>query len=112
MTNQPIQTVAVVGAGTVGASWALLFATRGLATRMYDQSAAALENAQAFLDSSMAVLVRAGLLDETAVQGAKALISAHPQLASALAGVQFVQESAFESYEVKRPLFRQLDALC
>jgi 3-hydroxyacyl-CoA dehydrogenase len=110
--NQTIQTVAVVGAGTVGASWALLFATHGLTTRMYDQSADALQTAEAFLDSNMALLVRAGLLDDVAVGAVKALISTHTTLRSALEDAQFVQESAFENYDVKRQLFQLLDAFC
>ena len=111
MTEHKIQTVAVVGCGTIGASWALLFATRGLQVRLYDESASALDRAESFLDESMAVLIKAGHLTPSEADQARVRISRYQSLEDTLALADFVQESAFESYDVKRPLYRQLDAL-
>jgi len=111
MTEHKIQTVAVVGCGTIGASWALLFATRGLQVRLYDESASALDRAESFLDESMAVLIKAGHLTPSEADQARVRISRYQSLEDTLALADFVQESAFESYDVKRPLYGQLDAL-
>lgn len=112
MTTQHIQSVAVVGCGTIGASWALLFATKGLNARLYDESPAALEKAQKFLVDSLAVLVEAGHLTQANADAAKARIEEFETLEGTLAGADFVQESASESYDVKRPLFKRIDTLC
>jgi 3-hydroxyacyl-CoA dehydrogenase len=79
---------------------------------MYDQVPEALDKAETFIADSMAVLVEAGHLTVAEVEAAKARIHKAASLEEVLADVGFVQESAFESYEVKRPLFRQLDVLC
>jgi len=112
MTTQNIQSVAVVGCGTIGASWALFFATKGLNARLYDESPAALEKAQKFLADSLAVLVGAGHLTQANADAARARIEKFETLEGTLAGADFVQESASESYEVKRPLFKRIDTLC
>ena len=112
MADQAINTVAVVGTGTVGSSWALYFATHGLETRLYDGSPEALARAETFLAENMTTLIEAGQLTLQEAQAAKARVSAFDRLEEALIDAQFVQESVYESYEVKRPVFQQLDALC
>src|SRR5687767_5050135 len=56
MTNQPVKSVAVVGAGTIGASWAVCFTTHGLEARLYDEAPGALDRAEALMAESLAVL--------------------------------------------------------
>lgn len=112
MANQKIQAVATVGVGTVGASWAIVFATHGLETRLYDAAAGATDRAETFMNESMSVLVQAGYLTPQEAEAAKKRVRKCGSLEEALNGVDFVQESAPESYEVKRPLFKEMDSLC
>jgi 3-hydroxyacyl-CoA dehydrogenase len=112
MTDPQIKTVAVVGTGTIGASWALLFTTHGLEVRLYDEAAGAFSRAEKFLDESMAVMVAANHLSQQEVKQAKQRLHLCATLEESLAGADFVQESAYESYDAKRPLFRRLDNLC
>jgi len=90
--------VAIVGAGTIGSGWATAFALKGWRTVLYDPSGAQAEGAAAAvaaalrtaagdpLDSELGSCMRADTLER------------------ALAGVDFVQESAPDNLEVKREL--------
>ena len=92
------KSIAVVGCGTIGASWAALFAARGLNVKMYDVNAEALSAGQ-----RKAFIALEGLVsDETALQAARLRIRTVSSAADALAGADFVQESVLERYPVKR----------
>ena len=92
MTRSPeIATVAVIGTGVVGRSWAMVFARAGCRTRLYDR------------DTGQAAKAAELLLPW------QENVSVHTDLASALEGAGYVQESGPESLEVKRQMFRDLD---
>lgn len=107
-----IKSIAVVGAGTIGASWAVLFTTHGLEARLYDEAPNALDRAEVLMTESLAVLAKAGQLTGEAVEAAMSRVVKTGSLEEAIAGADFVQESVHESYEVKKPVFKRLDALC
>lgn len=102
--------VALVGAGLVGSSWAVVFARAGLEVRVHDLQPAQLERSRAAVAGAVESLARAGLLRDapSAVIGR---VSFEPQLEAALCGAGYVQESAIESLPVKRELFARLDAI-
>jgi L-gulonate 3-dehydrogenase len=104
-----LETIACVGAGNVGRSWAVVFARAGRRVVLWDPSAAALEAALAAIEVSFADLHAAGLLDDP--REALDLISVAPTLEAALDKVDYVQESALEALSVKQALFAQMDAL-
>jgi 3-hydroxyacyl-CoA dehydrogenase len=104
-----IQSVAVVGAGTVGASWAALFALHGLDVRVHDAHPPTRQGAEAVVRGHLRRLVELGLAEPTPVAAAR--IAVVDSLERAAAGADFVQESAVERYEVKQELFAQLDAI-
>ncbi|MFW6028107.1 MAG: 3-hydroxyacyl-CoA dehydrogenase [bacterium] len=104
----PIARAVLVGAGLVGRSWAIVFARAGVEAVLHDPfpevGAAAMEK----LKSSLIELEEHGLLaDWRAVLGR---VRFDGDLSSALAGADWIQESAPESLEVKRKLFTELDA--
>ncbi len=103
------QTVAIVGAGLIGRAWAAVFARAGWAVRLYDPHAATLDAAPALVRAELEMLHAHGLADDPgrAVQG----MTAHADLADALAGAAFVQESGPEAVLDKQALFRDLDRL-
>jgi L-gulonate 3-dehydrogenase len=101
------KTAAVVGAGLIGRAWVMVFARAGWRVRLYDNSDAQLKAARGFIADS---------LDEQATHGiatdpgaALARIEYAPDLASAVAGVDWVQENLPEIVEVKREVFAALD---
>jgi 3-hydroxyacyl-CoA dehydrogenase len=100
-----IRQVAVIGAGTIGASWAAWFLSRGLAVTASDPS----PNGEAFLRRYVAeawpALTRLGL----AADASPDRLTFMRDPLAALDGAEFVQESGPEREDVKRVLFRDLD---
>ena len=101
--------VAIVGAGLVGIGWAIVFARAGLRVRVHDSSAARLAQVPALLAGSLGDLQTAGLIEDPAAVQAR--VTCHADLADAVAGVGYIQESVLESVAVKRALYERLDAL-
>ena len=106
-----ISKVACVGGGTIGFSWAVLFAQHGLQVNIYDISQAALDWTMREVGSAYSTLVEAGLMTEADVAAAQSRIATTTDLAAAVNDVDFVQESGPERYRIKREIYRELDQL-
>jgi 3-hydroxyacyl-CoA dehydrogenase len=102
--------VAVVGAGSIGVAFALVFTRAGHAVRLFDPDADARRRADETFRARAADLSVAGLLDETPDLPASRL-SLHASLAEAVADVTLVVECAPERVEVKQAIFAELDRL-
>jgi len=103
-------TIGVVGAGLVGAGWAVVFARAGHTVRIHDESAAVRGGVMALIAGNLRDLASFGLIDETS-DAVLARISVMPTLAEAVSGVGYVQESVFETVEVKTKIYAALDQL-
>lgn len=101
--------IAVVGAGSIGVSWAIVFARAGRRVTLHDPDGARLGVAQQELAARVAELAGAGLLDDEPA-AVVARVAAVPALGDALAGAVHVQECAPEDLDLKRELFMTLDA--
>lgn len=102
--------MAVVGAGLVGASWAVVFARAGLQVNLHDSDARQLARAVDTVRGSLEALDAAGLLAEP-VAAVLARLHPRPDLAAALADAQYAQESIVESLPAKQALFAAMDSL-
>jgi L-gulonate 3-dehydrogenase len=106
----PAPPVAVVGAGSIGVAWALVFAQAGCAVGLYDPAAARRAAVPAELSSRLSALDDAGLLAEDAgAIASRITVTADLDKAAGPAG--YVQECAPESLPVKRELFARLDEI-
>jgi 3-hydroxyacyl-CoA dehydrogenase len=101
-------TAAIVGAGLIGRSWAIVFARAGWNVRLTDPSAEALANAPRLIRQGLNELAAYDLVDNAA--GAAELVSVSRSLAEAVEGVDLVQENGPERLEDKRRIFSELDA--
>ena len=111
MTMKPdeINNVACVGGGTIGFSWAVLFAQHGLQVKIYDISDDALSLANAELLRACDALVDAGVMTDAAAAAALDRIATTADLAEAVRDADYVQESGPERYRIKRQIYRDLD---
>ncbi|PDT78664.1 3-hydroxyacyl-CoA dehydrogenase NAD-binding domain-containing protein [Sinorhizobium sp. BJ1] len=105
--NTTISKVTCVGAGLIGAGWAAHFMRAGLDVTVYDVSAEREEYLKASLARAMPSLEELGLAPGASV----ARVRFTTNLAEALDGSQFIQESATEDVNAKIKLVAQLDAL-
>ena len=101
--------VAVVGAGLIGRSWAIIFAGGGCDVALYDSSAGVAESARALVMEGLADLAEHGLVADAKAAHARVRVCA--TLTDALHGATFVQENTPESIEAKREIFAELDRL-
>lgn len=102
-----IRRVAVVGAGTIGASWAALFLSHGLEVVVSDPAPGAAEATQRLISAAWPVLAELGgdkWIDPTSWHF-------EPDPEKAVQGADFVQENAPERYELKQKLFPLMDAV-
>lgn len=102
--------VAVVGAGLVGAGWAVVYARAGLNVQMFDANPEITRKALALIAQQLEGLQRHGLISEDPAT-VLARITPVDTLAQALAGAAYVQESVLERVDVKRQLMLDIDAL-
>jgi L-gulonate 3-dehydrogenase len=100
--------IAIVGAGLIGRAWSIVFARAGREVALYDIDPAAAPAALVTIGANLADLAANGLIDDPAAVVRR--IEPVESLAEALDGASYVQENGPENLEVKRALFRELDA--
>lgn len=102
--------VAVIGAGSIGVAFAIVFARARVSVSLQDPDAVRRAAAPDEIRHRLAELAVHGLLDE-APDAIAARITVHADVASALAGAVYVQECAPEDLALKSALFADLDRL-
>ena len=102
-----VDRIAVIGAGTIGASWAAYFLARGMDVRAWDPAPEGEAALRAFVDGAWSTLEG---LDAVAHGASPDRLTFHAGPAAAVDGAGFVQESAPEKLDVKRALYAELDA--
>ena len=101
-----VERVAVLGAGTIGASWTAQFLARGLSVAVYDPAPGYQTRVRAFVDAAWPSLQRLGL----AAGADPTRISFHDDPAAAVEGAALVQENGPENLETKRALFARIES--
>ena len=100
--------VAIVGAGFIGRAWAIVFARAGFSVAVHDAVDTALAQCQRLLLENISDLAEHGLISE-APATVLARIRTETTLPAALQGACLVQECAYETLEIKRAVFAELD---
>jgi 3-hydroxyacyl-CoA dehydrogenase len=99
--------VVVLGAGTVGASWALYFLASGLEVAVYDTDPAREEFVRSYIERGWPTMRR---LSEGLPERPPAVIFRH-SLQDAISGADYVQEAVPDVATIKRELFGRLDRM-
>lgn len=106
MTRPPI---AIVGAGSIGVAWAVVFARAGHAVGVHDPDAGRRAAVPGELAARLAQLDAHGLLDEPADEVA-GRVRVCARLAGAVTGAVHVQECVPEDLALKRAVFAEVEA--
>ena len=109
LIKMEINTLAVVGAGTMGLGIAQLGIQHGLPTILFDLSATALEKAQSAIAAGLGKLVEKGKITAEARDAALARLTATTELSEVKADC--IIEAVVERLDVKHKLFQQLAEL-
>jgi 3-hydroxyacyl-CoA dehydrogenase len=105
-TYEGIHRVAVIGAGTIGASWAAYFLSRGLEVAASDPAPDTESRLRRFVDRAWPALTELGLAPEAD----PTRITFHRDPEDAAATADFVQESGPDRVETKQELLARFGA--
>lgn len=106
-----INKVACVGAGLIGHGWATLFSWKGYEVTLQDLREDALENALSQIGRNLEFLADHELLGAESCEGCLGRIRITTDLEDAVGEANYVQESVYESYKVKKEVFKSMDAV-
>ena len=103
--NKPIQRIAIVGTGVIGASWAAQYLARGFDVVATDPAPNAEANLRAYVDEAWKQLTAIGLTPDAS----KDRLAFTSDMHEALSKADFVQENAPERPDFKIKLFAEMD---
>jgi len=106
-----VNSVGIVGAGTMGGGIAMVFANAGIPVVLKETDQAALDRGLANIQKNYANSVKRGRFTQQFVDERLNLIRPTLDFAE-LAGVDVVVEAAFENMALKKEIFAQLDRVC
>jgi len=107
-----IQTVAVIGAGTMGHSLALVFAQGGFRVWLNDVQEEILLKAQRLIASHVRTLIEVGIMDKEQEREVLQRIQTTTRVEEAGGNADFVIEAITENQAAKKEIFSTLDKAC
>jgi 3-hydroxyacyl-CoA dehydrogenase len=109
--TRPIESVGIIGGGTMGGGIAMSFANAGIPVTLVEINDEALQRGLAIVRRNYEGSVKRGKLSEDGAAANLALISGATDYA-ALADVDLIIEAVFEDPELKKEIFAKLDDAC
>ena len=100
----------IIGSGSIGIGWAIVFARAGYKVKVYDIEESALRNFEGQVKNRLELLDENKLLTSSPKK-IMGRIQTTLDLAEAVAGADYVQECGPENLELKRDLFTKLVSL-
>ncbi|MEL6483687.1 MAG: 3-hydroxybutyryl-CoA dehydrogenase [Bacteroidota bacterium] len=107
-----MNTIAVIGAGTMGNGIAHVFAQSGFKVNLIDISQASLEKGLATITKNLDRMVAKEKIGEAEKNQTLAHIQTHTALAEGVKSVDLVVEAATENLDIKLKIFEELDSVC
>lgn len=101
-----VRRAAVLGAGTIGASWTAWFLARGIAVDVWDPNPEAQAYVRRYIADAWPAMARLGMVPGAAPDAWRF----HPTAEAAVAEAEFVQENAPERLPIKRDLYARIAA--
>lgn len=109
--TREINSVGIIGGGTMGGGIAMSFANSGVPVTMLEIDDDALERGLSIIDKNYAGSIERGKLSDDSARECRARISGTTEYAS-LADCDLVIEAVFEDPDLKKSVFARLDETC
>jgi 3-hydroxypropionate dehydrogenase (NADP+) len=106
-----ITNISCIGAGLIGQGWATQFSSGGYQLVLCDVNDAILDRALVNINLNLMFLERHELLSKGAAARSMKKIKTTCNLAEAVEQADYIQEAVFDSYDVKKQMFKDLDGL-
>lgn len=107
----PVNSVAIVGAGTMGSGIAMVFANAGISATLKDTDQAALDRGLSTIQKNYTTSVKRGRFTQDYVDERMKLIKTTLSYDD-FAAADMVIEAVFESMPLKKEVFAELDRVC
>ena len=108
--KKTVKTIALIGVGTVGASWAAFFAVQGFTVRLFDENPQQASKGLQLAAGQIQYLFERNLTPRGwTPEEITDRINVANSLAEAVSDADFVQESVAENYDIKKTVFAALD---
>lgn len=108
---RPVARAGIIGAGTMGGGIAMCFANAGIPVTLVEQNQEGLDRGLGLIRKNYEITVSKGKLTEAAAKERQKLILGSTDYAD-LGDVDLVIEAVFESMDVKKQVFAELDEHC
>src|SRR5512135_907224 len=108
MAARPLDRVAVIGAGVLGAQIAMLAAHAGYTTKIYDPVAGAFENTYTKIWNDLKAKGVTPLIPWEKWEAAKKAVKQVGSIEEAVKDAQLIIEAVFENIELKNKIFKEL----
>ncbi len=109
MTVTDIKRVACIGGGVIGSSWAIQFAMHGLDVTLYDINEEQLLKSRTQMDKSLDSLLRYEAITAERREEIVEKITFTTEMAAAVQGAHFIQESGPERLGIKQSILAQVE---
>lgn len=106
-----IKTVAVLGAGFIGFSWAIVFARHGRTVHLYNRASPSLDSVKDRVLAGLKFLRDEGVIDHEMVHQAIGRVKTFDRLEAAVAEADYVQEGLPEDLALKQRTFSRVAEL-
>ena len=107
-----VKRVGIVGMGTMGSQIGIVCARGGFQTMMVDVSKEVIEKGLSHIRYFLNNQVKKGKISQQDAERTLSLITTDVDLKQVLSDVGLVIEAVFEEVEVKKEVFKKLDAIC
>lgn len=109
--SMPVNSVAIIGAGTMGGGIAMCFANAGIPVTLVETAQEHLDRGMGVIRNNYATSVKRGRFSQEQADGFLANFSGTTDYAD-LTDIDMVIEAVFENMAVKKEVFAKLDAVC
>lgn len=103
------QNIAIIGAGQVGAGWAIVFAAAGASVKIFDANPTTIATLPDFFITTLAAMARHNLITEppATIQSRLRIVET---LTAAVYDADYIQESVYERLDIKTEICLQISA--
>ena len=111
-SKMKLNTIAVIGAGTMGHGIAQTFAQAGYAVTLTDSNTEILKRALPRIQDNLRTFVEHGLATQDEAEVVPSRITTVPDIISAVTNADFIVEAVFEDMAIKHEVLPQIEANC
>ena len=106
-----VKTVAVLGCGFIGFSWAVVFASHGRTVNLYNRPSQSLASVKERVRTALDFLCEEGVIDAATAVASLARVRTFDDLAAAVADADYVQDALPEDLDLKQRVFAEVATL-